>query len=188
MMSWFLYINAVMIAFILPLAWLRFFWWRLNIWGEAAGVLLGLPLGYLIWFPLGFSERPFWQAFFVLFAAGWITILLVTWLTPAERIETLRTFYARCRPTGLWGAVTDGIPHADLETASRQLRRDLASCVLGIVVCGSMVLALNFAVAGWSLAALLAIVVMTVAGLAFIRRWRSTAAGEALRTAGVTAV
>ena len=48
MMSWFLYINAVMIAFILPLAWLRFFWWRLNIWGEAAGVLIGLPLGYII--------------------------------------------------------------------------------------------------------------------------------------------
>ena len=110
MMSWFLYINSVMIAFVLPLAWLRFFWWRLNIWGEAAGVLIGLPLSYLLWFPLGFSQKPFWLAFFVLFGSGWAVILLASLLTPRESHETLARFYQRCTPPGLWGPISRHFP------------------------------------------------------------------------------
>ena len=55
--AWFLFINSVVFAFILPLSWLRFFWWRLNIYGEAAALILGLPLSYIVWFPLGFSNE-----------------------------------------------------------------------------------------------------------------------------------
>ena len=56
--AWFLFINSVVFAFILPLSWLRFFWWRLNIYGEAAALVIGLPLSYIVWFPLGFSKEP----------------------------------------------------------------------------------------------------------------------------------
>jgi solute:Na+ symporter, SSS family len=38
MVSWFLFINSVMVIFILPLSWLRFFWWRFNVWGELAAI------------------------------------------------------------------------------------------------------------------------------------------------------
>ncbi|HWK09397.1 MAG TPA: hypothetical protein VNR64_05065, partial [Vicinamibacterales bacterium] len=55
--AWFLFINSVVFAFILPLSWLRFFWWRLNIYGEAAALIIGLPLSYVVWFPLGFSNE-----------------------------------------------------------------------------------------------------------------------------------
>ena len=68
--AWFLFINSVVFAFILPLSWLRFFWWRLNIYGEAAALIIGLPLSYIVWFPLGFSNEqahPFWQGFLLLF-------------------------------------------------------------------------------------------------------------------------
>lgn len=41
MVSWFLFINSVMVIFILPLSWLRFFWWRFNVWGELAAIILG---------------------------------------------------------------------------------------------------------------------------------------------------
>jgi hypothetical protein len=60
----------------------------------------GLPLSYIIWFPLGFAHKPFWQGFLLLFRAGWVTILTVTSLTPAERTETLDQFYRICRPPG----------------------------------------------------------------------------------------
>jgi solute:Na+ symporter, SSS family len=33
MVSWFLFINSVMVMFLLPLSWFRFFWWRFNVWG-----------------------------------------------------------------------------------------------------------------------------------------------------------
>lgn len=173
MMSWFLYINAVMIAFILPLSWLRFFWWRFNIWGEAAGVLLGLPLGYLIWFPLGFSQKPFWLAFFTLFAAGWILILLVTLLTPAESPATLQEFYRRCRPAGLWGPVSASLPAHERLDAGQQLRKDLVTCALGIVVCGSMVVLVNACISSsWTLAAA-CFITLAVSGFAFLQRWRN---------------
>ena len=44
MVSWFMFINSAMVIFLLPLAWFRFFWWRFNVWGELAAVILGLPL------------------------------------------------------------------------------------------------------------------------------------------------
>jgi Na+/proline symporter len=173
MMSWFLYINAVMIAFVLPLAWLRFFWWRLNIWGEAAGVVLGLPLGYLIWFPLGFSQRPFWQAFFVLFVAGWVLILAVTLFTPAESREQLRKFYEKCRPPGLWGPVAEEFPTEARRRIHREFRGDLVSCFIGIVLCAGMVVTLNAVVAGAWLLALVAATCALASGLLFIHRWKT---------------
>jgi Na+/proline symporter len=133
MMSWFLFINNVMIAFILPLAWLRFMWWRMNIWGEIAALAGGLPLSYLIWFPLGFSHRPFWQGFLLLFGAGWVVILVTTLLTPAESPEILAEFYRRCTPPGLWGPITRKLSAEARREIARDSRIDLWNCGLGVV-------------------------------------------------------
>src|SRR5262245_66395899 len=84
---------------------MRCCWWRLNMYFEAASLIIGLPLGYIVWFPLGFSNErshPFWQGFLLLFGLGLVVIVAVTLLTPPERIETLREFYRRCRPPGWW--------------------------------------------------------------------------------------
>jgi Na+/proline symporter len=139
MMAWFLFINNVMIAFILPLAWLRFFWWRLNVWGEIAALVGGLPLGYVIWFPLGFAHKPFWQGFLLLFGAGWLTIVAVTLLTPPEKAETLEEFYRRCRPPGLWGKITQTLSAQERLQIGKELRGDLWECALGIVFCTAAV-------------------------------------------------
>jgi Na+/proline symporter len=139
MMAWFLFINNVMIAFILPLAWLRFFWWRLNIWGEIAALVGGLPLGYIIWFPLGFAHKPFWQGFLLLFGAGWVVILTVTLLTPPEKQETLEEFYRRCRPPGFWGRITHSLPPHERLRIGEELRGDAGECLLGIAFCTAAV-------------------------------------------------
>jgi solute:Na+ symporter, SSS family len=160
MLSWFLFINNVMIAFILPLAWLRFMWWRLNIWGEIAALAGGLPLSYLIWFVLGFKERPFWEGFLLLFGAGWVVIVAVTLLTPAEPIAVLTEFYKRCQPPGYWNPVLRTLSAEYRSRARREARLDARECGLGIVFCFSIV-ALTasvfgrhyFSAAAWSLAA-----------------------------------
>ena len=41
--------------FFLPLSVFRFFWWRFNVWGELAAIVLGLPLSILVWFILDFQ-------------------------------------------------------------------------------------------------------------------------------------
>lgn len=172
MMAWFLFINNVMIAFILPLAWLRFFWWRLNIWGEIAGLVAGLPLGYAIWFPLGFAQRPFWQGFLLLFGAGWVVILAVTWLTPPERPEVLHEFYRRCRPPGLWGPITEALTPGERAAQRREFHGDLYDCALGIVVCTAAVAATANLFGRHWLAAASCLAAGIVATALFIRSWR----------------
>lgn len=172
--AWFLFINSVVFAFILPLSWLRFFWWRLNIYGEAAALIIGLPLSYVVWFPLGFSNEqahPFWQGFLLLFGLGFVTIILVTYLTPPERIETLREFYRRCRPPGFWGPVVREFDGAEREQIRRETLTDVIDCLLGIVFCTAaieMVISLlgrHWVIFGVSL------LVAALSGGLFISRW-----------------
>ncbi len=106
MVSWFMFINSAMVIFLLPLAWFRFFWWRFNVWGELAAIVLGLPLSILVWFVLDFQSKPMWQGLGLLFALSFVVLVLVTLLTPPESEETLKRFYARCRPPGFWGPIS----------------------------------------------------------------------------------
>src|SRR5207248_10497810 len=48
--KWILFINSALIVFSLPLAWLKWFWWRTNAVGDMVGVIGGFPAGYIVWF------------------------------------------------------------------------------------------------------------------------------------------
>lgn len=172
MMAWFLFINSVMVAFILPLAWMRFFWWRLNIYGEASAVILGIPLGYLIWFPWGFSQKPFWQGFLLLFVAGWLVILIVTLLTRPEKKETLINFYKRCQPPGLWGPITKEFSIDERKRIKKETSNDLIDCFLGILLCGGATVIMTSLFAKNWVSAIIATVVSTIAIILFVGRWR----------------
>jgi hypothetical protein len=47
-----------------------------------------------------------WQGLGLLFALSFVVLVLVTLLTPPESEETLKRFYARCRPAGFWGPIS----------------------------------------------------------------------------------
>ena len=141
--SWFLFINSVVFAFILPLSWLRFFWWRVNIYGEAAALIIGFPLSYIVWFQLGFSNEqvhPFWHGFLLLFGLGFVVIVAASWLTPPERIDTLREFYKRCRPPGWWGPVVREFSPEARRAIRQETITDVIDCVLGVVFCTASIL------------------------------------------------
>lgn len=175
MMAWFLFINSVMVAFILPLSWLRFFWWRHNVYGEAAAFIIGLPLSYIIWFPLEFSQsekHPFWHGFLLLFALGWAIILFVDLLTRPEKIEKLKEFYRKCRPPGLWAPVAREIEGEEKEARKKETLRDIVDCFLGSFFCLSSVagLAVLFS-KQWSLF-LVTLVLSLLSGSLFLMRWK----------------
>jgi len=141
MVSWFLFINSVMVIFILPLSWLRFFWWRFNVWGELAATILGLPLSILFWFVLGFEHRPFWQSTGFLFLLSLTLLTAVSLLTPPESEETLVRFYERCRPPGLWRRIRqEAGPSMEGGQPIGQL---VVSCLLGIASCLGLVVMTN---------------------------------------------
>jgi Na+/proline symporter len=141
MVSWFMFINSAMVIFLLPLAWFRFFWWRFNVWGELAAIVLGLPLSILVWFVLDFQSKPMWQGLGLLFALSFVVLVAVTLLTPAESKETLKVFYARCRPPGLWGPIRREVSLQDLGEPTPG--RMFVDSMLGIVASLGLVLATN---------------------------------------------
>ncbi len=185
--KWFLFINSVVFAFILPLSWLRFFWWRLNIYGEAAALIIGLPLSYIVWFPLGFSneqEHPFWQGFLLLFGLGAVTIIAVTYLTRPERIETLREFYRRCRPPGFWGPVVKDFGSETRQQIRRETLTDLVDCALGVVFCTAAIEAVISLLGGhWGVFAA-AVAIGLLSGGVFIGRWKRRGVFRGLSQAG----
>jgi len=152
MVSWFLFINSVMVIFLLPLSWLRFFWWRFNVWGELAAFVLGLPLSILVWFVLGYDKKPFWIGTGFLFLLSFAVLITVPLLTPAESRETLVGFYRKCRPPGLWKGIREEAgPPPEGEPSTGHLVVDSA---VGIAACLGLVLATNALFAGsWGTAA-----------------------------------
>jgi Na+/proline symporter len=152
MVSWFLFINSVMVIFLLPLSWLRFFWWRFNVWGELAAFVLGLPLSILVWFVLGYEKKPFWIGTGFLFLLSFAVLITVPLLTPAESRETLLRFYKKCRPPGLWKGIREEAgPTPEGEPSTGHLVADSA---IGIAACLGLVLATNALFAGsWATAA-----------------------------------
>ena len=105
MVSWFLFINSAMVIFLLPLSWFRFFWWRFNVWGELAAIVLGLPLSIWIWFIMDYQHKSLWQGLAILFGISFMVLIITALVTPPEKKETLELFYERCRPPGWWRPV-----------------------------------------------------------------------------------
>ncbi|MBL9005394.1 MAG: hypothetical protein JNJ46_14165 [Myxococcales bacterium] len=137
--AWINFMNSVVLLFVLPVSLLRWLWWRLNIYGELVSFVMGFPLAYFVWFgvPLlgvpAFKDQPYWQAFLVLFGLGLSLTLLVTLLTPAERPETLASFYRRARPPGLWGPVAGDV--ADAASEPMRHARSLREAASGLYTC-----------------------------------------------------
>ena len=140
MISWFLFINSVVVIFWLPLAYFRFFWSRFNAWGEMAATLLSLPIGWIVWFTLDFQSRPFWQGAGLLFFGALAVIVAVTLLTPAEPREVQVRFFRRCRPMAGWHTLRRQIP---LPAGDPPLGRLVADCFIGMVACLGLVMATN---------------------------------------------
>jgi SSS family solute:Na+ symporter len=168
MIHWFLFINSAMVIFLLPLSWLRFFWWRFNVWGELAATVLGLPASIYVWFVLDYQNRPLWEGVGLLFLASFVILLGVTLLTPAESDETLQKFYAKCRPPGLWAKFKREL--GPDRPAERSLRRELFDCLIGTVACLGLVIATNAVfVLDW-FRFICAVVVVVVFGAWLIKR------------------
>ncbi len=195
--KWVLFINSSLVVFSLPLAWLKWFWWRLNAVGDMVGILGGFPAGYLVWFGSdavlpqslrawllthfgwnvnelvpAFSNLdrfPFWMGFGLLFILGWIFILAATFLTRPESFEVLRNFYVSARPIGWWGPVRRSLTEDQRLSIRKETRGDLSACASGIAFYFALTVCL-FAVLGGHLtmAAITAIASLGT-GLLFVR-------------------
>lgn len=88
---------------------LRWYWWRLNGWGYAAGVLSGMGLSLIqVLVPI-FARQPLYVTFPIIAGAVLMIAVVVTLLTPPTDAETLQRFYRTVQPAGVWGAVAQQV-------------------------------------------------------------------------------
>jgi len=118
---------------------LRWYWWRMNGWGYAAGTLLacGLSLAVFFWKhvpllvaihpePVPYVYTPF------VYAVSLVGAIAVSLTTRPVDPATLDEFYRRVRPRGLWGAVSRRVGALPpLTGADASATRILANVLLG---------------------------------------------------------
>jgi Na+/proline symporter len=173
MFKFFVFINGVAIAPMLPIAWLRFFWWRFNIWGELAGLFIALPASIGVWYGCygtskGFDDMP--QGVLILFGIGWAVILTATLLTKPEPMEKLIEFYKRCRPPGFWGPVIRAAG-LDIGRQRSDTIRDIIDCTLGIAACVSSIVVMTSLFGRHYKVTAVAVAILGVSAIVFALRW-----------------
>ncbi|HEV2325711.1 MAG TPA: hypothetical protein VGS10_17300 [Terracidiphilus sp.] len=194
---WILFINSSLIVFSLPLAWLKWFWWRANAVGDMIGVLGGFPAGYVVWFgsdavlPAGFrawlhtvtglnwnglvpafsdlQRYPFWAGFAILFGLGWICIVLATLLTRPEPIKTLQDFYTTAKPIGLWGPVRRTLDRSAQEAIHPAMAHDLMTSALGVLFYFLLTVSLFDLLGGHGMQGLQVLAAAVIGGILFAK-------------------
>jgi SSS family solute:Na+ symporter len=104
----FLWIFGTLAAGILPPNVLRWYWWRLNGWGYAAGVLGGmvLSLGQAVADTSLFSSPlPLYVGFPIIAIASTIITITVALITKPTDLTTLENFYENVQPAGAWSSI-----------------------------------------------------------------------------------
>jgi Na+/proline symporter len=133
----FLWIFGTLAAGILPPNVLRWYWWRLNGWGYAAGVFGGmaLSLGQAVADASIFSApTPLYIGFPVIALASTLITVVVALITQPTEISTLENFYETVQPSGAWSPVRRRVtahnPEFKLETPfSREALNTLLALV-----------------------------------------------------------
>ncbi|MBU6298489.1 MAG: hypothetical protein KJS68_09615, partial [Alphaproteobacteria bacterium] len=133
------------------------YWWRFNgfgyFWGMAFGILASLliPWAQPVWQPqlmaISTAFPPLHAAFatlvtlpsaLVCFPAILVLSLIGcfvgTWLSKAEDMDVLKSFYIKTRPWGLWGPVLKAVQAEDPSfRPNPDFWRDMFNIVVGIV-------------------------------------------------------
>lgn len=107
----FTWIFGTLAAGILPPNVLRWYWWRLNGYGYAAGVYGGmaLSLGQIVYDSASGSPLPLYIGFPVIALASTIVTISVSLLTEPTNLETLQNFYRKVQPWGFWSPAKSAV-------------------------------------------------------------------------------
>lgn len=141
---------------------LRWYWWRLNGWGYTFGTFSGIFLSCLV---LLFPEAPPFVVFPIICLASLIGCVQGSLLTEPVPIETLKTFYEKVRPFGVWG------PFKQKSSPSEGFGRAAFNTLVAIVTIYGIYLGPMYLVGHWYSQALGAFVVSALGCLVLYKTW-----------------
>ncbi len=113
----------------------KWYWWRLNGTGYAASMALGVVAAMAMVVYKDPAGHPIdaLAAFPWLFIVCLVVAIVGSYLTPATDMATLKEFYRKTRPWGLWGPVLKALREDEPETQpNRDFWIDMANLVIGV--------------------------------------------------------
>lgn len=144
---------------------LRWFWYRVNVWSELAGMTISFVVALYFAFVhgrLGLDPLTGWQQLVVGVAATTLGWLAVTYVTPPVDRPTLQRFYDKIRPLGRgWRRVVDT---SAAEPDDGSVTAALLAWFLGCVLVYGALFGTGYVLYGQPLAATLSLSVSAGAG------------------------
>ena len=109
---------------------IRWYWWRFNGYGFAAGVFAGMIAAFsqLIFFP-EFTE---YELFIFVASISLAACIIGTFATPAVDDEILINFYKVTRPFGFWSHIKEKMPSLKMDGVRAENKRDILSTVIAV--------------------------------------------------------
>ncbi len=114
---------------IIPLL-IRWYWWRFNGFGFAAGVVMGMAAAIIQ--GLFFQGLPEYWSFLIVSVSSLIGTVLGTLLTKPTDDEVLVRFYKKTRPFGFWGKIKHEIPEKEQESIRAENSRDIRALFVAV--------------------------------------------------------
>ena len=108
---------------------LRWYWWRINGWGYAAGATFGMLMSLVQAFVPYFAGFPLLVTFPVILLAVLVVTVVVSLLTEPTDHATLSKFYKTVRPAGFWGPVA---VEGEALSVGSSVRRDFGNVILAM--------------------------------------------------------
>lgn len=109
---------------------LKWYWWRFNGLGYFAGMVTGIVVAM----PMMFTDVSPLYSFPFLFAACLLSCIITSLLTAPDDIETLKAFYLKTRPWGIWQPVLKAIQKDSPEIQpNKNFTQDAINLIVGIV-------------------------------------------------------
>jgi solute:Na+ symporter, SSS family len=108
----------------------RWYWWRMNGYGFAAGTVAGMAAAVLQ--RLLLPEIPEYYSFTIATVSSLIGMIIGTFVSKPTDEKVLLNFYKQTRPFGFWGPVRDKINQEKLSEINKENRRDILSTFMAV--------------------------------------------------------
>ena len=89
---------------------LRWYWWRINAWSEIVATF-----GSIFFFAISkfWLKMDFPDSFFFIIGCTTVSWLIATFVSSPEKSETLKSFYDKVKPQGIWAPISGAKENKD---------------------------------------------------------------------------
>jgi len=108
----------------------RWYWWRMNGYGFAAGTVAGMVAA--VFQRLLFPEIPEYFAFLVSTGFSLVGMIWGTYSAPPTDEKVLLEFYKRTRPFGFWGPVRKKLKSETMQQINKENKRDIIATFFAV--------------------------------------------------------